>query len=255
VPAGTALRVVTGDQVLATPGQVISGLDIQGSIRVTAKGVTVRNSIVRGPVGGACRNGALIEVSDTASLTVEDSEVVAAAPTACLDGISATNATLLRLDISNVVDGVKAADGVLVQDSWIHNLAYFASDPNQGGGPTHNDAVQSFEGNQSIVLRHNTLTPGPKSNAAFQLTQDGGGRATGIRVENNWLDDGGCTLNFSHKGGPTPMTGIYVTGNRFGRGSAFDCPILVSTQTQLSAEGGNVWDDTGLPIPEPQRHD
>jgi hypothetical protein len=31
--------------------------------------------------------------------------------------------------------------------------------------------------------------------------------------------------------------------------------VLVSTQTILSKVSGNVWDDTGRPIPAPQRHD
>src|SRR6266511_2694562 len=32
-------------------------------------------------------------------------------------------------------------------------------------------------------------------------------------------------------------------------------PIIVSTQTTLTTNSGNVWDDTGGPIPPPQRHD
>jgi hypothetical protein len=87
------------------------------------------------------------------------------------------------------------------------------------------------------------------------LDQDGGKVATDLHIDGNWLDGGGCTLNFAHKGGPTPMTGIYVTNNRFGRGSQYQCPILISTQTILSQNSGNVWDDTGAPIPKPQQHD
>lgn len=87
------------------------------------------------------------------------------------------------------------------------------------------------------------------------MTQDGGKAATDLRIEGNWLDGGGCTLNFAHKGGATPMTGIYVINNRFGRQSLFQCPILLSTQSFLTQNRGNVSDDTGKPIPAPQRHD
>jgi hypothetical protein len=162
---------------------------------------------------------------------------------------------MLRLDISNVVDGVKAHNNVTLQDSYVHDLSWFASDPNQGGGSTHNDAVQTYVGNKNVLLRHNTLLAGTKGNAAYQVTQDGGRANSNLRVEYNWLDGGGCTLNFSHKGGPTPMTGISVVGNRFGRGSKFNCPILLSTKTTLGENRANVWDDNGQPIPKPQQHD
>ncbi len=253
MPAGVSLRVVTGDQVYTRDNQVISGLDIRGYVRIRAQNVTIRNSIVR---GGAQRcNASVIFVEGGRSAKIEDTEIDPTNPNPCLDGIWATNATLTRLDIHDVVDGVKAFDNVTVTDSYIHDLSWFASDPNQGGGATHNDAVQTYEGNRNIVLRHNNLDLTDRENAALQVTQDGGGTATNLRIENNWLNGGGCTLNFAHKGGPTPMTGIYVIGNRFGRDSHFDCPILISTETVLTQLSGNVWDDSGRPIPRPQQHD
>jgi hypothetical protein len=253
VPAGVSLRVVSGDQVYTKDNQVVSGVDIRGYVRIRAKNVTIKNSIVR---GGAPRcNAAVIFVERGQSATIQDTDVVASRPNACLDGIWAENATLLRLDIRNVVDGVKAFNNVTLRDSYIHDLSYFASDPNQGGGATHNDAVQTYEGNRNVTLRHNNLTVGRQGNAAYQVTQDGGKVASNLRIEDNWLDGGGCTLNFSHKGGPTPMTGIYVVNNRFGRNSVFNCPILLSTGTKLSQNSGNVWVDTGGSIPRPQQHD
>jgi len=253
VPAGTKLRVVTGDQVYRTAGQVISGLDIHGYVTVAAPNVVIKDSIIRG--GSApSKPKAVVSTSDGASLTMADSEVSPANPDTWLDGVSVDNTTLLRMNIHGSVDGVKAFDNVTVQDSYIHDLSWYASQPN-GAGPTHNDAVQTYEGNRNITLRHNAMNPGRNGNAAYQVTQDLGHVATNLRIEDNWLDGGGCTLNFSHKGGPTPMTGIYVTNNRFGRSSTFNCPILVSTKTTLTANSGNVWDDTGKPIPAPQRHD
>jgi hypothetical protein len=256
VPPGTALTVVNGDQTYSTAGQVISGLDIHGFVQVTAKNVTIRNSIIRGGPNPKC-NSSVLWIANGASASVTDTEIAPSNANACLDGVWATSATLTRMNIHGSVDGVKAYDNVTIVDSYIHDLAYFSSDPNQNGGPTHNDAVQTYEGNQHIVIRHNTfdLSTSQDPNATYQLTQDGGKVATDIHIDSNWLDGGGCTLNFSHKGGPTPMTGIYVTNNRFGRHSYYNCPILISTQTVLSQNAGNVWDDTGAPIPKPQQHD
>jgi hypothetical protein len=256
VPPGTRLAVVNGDQTYSTDNQVISGLDIHGFVQIRAKNVTIRNSVIRGGPNPRCNSSVLwIRADSGASATIEDSEIAPSNPSPCLDGVWAVNASLVRLNIHGTVDGVKAYDNVTLRDSYLHDLGWFASDPNQGGGPTHNDAVQTYEGNRHIVLRHNTMNPGSRGNAAYQVTQDGGKATTDIHVENNWLDGGGCTLNFSHHGGPTPMTGIFVSGNRFGRHSVYQCPILVSTQTLLSQNTGNVWDDTTAPIPPPDRHD
>jgi hypothetical protein len=253
VPAGTRLTVVNGDQTFATSNQVISGMDIHGFVRVTGKNVTIKNSIIRGGSRG-CSNTGVLRIDNGGSATVQDTEINPSSPNACIDGIWASNATLTRMNIHGAVDGIKAGNNVTLQDSWVHDLSWFASDPNQGGGETHNDDVQTL-GNQHITLRHNTMSPGSHGNAAYQVTQDNGTPSTDLRIDGNWLDGGGCTLNFAHKGGPTPMTGIFVTNNRFGRTSTFSCPILISTQTRLSQNSGNVWDDTGKAIPSPQQHD
>jgi hypothetical protein len=256
VPAGTPLTVVTGNQTYSTAGQVISGLDIHGFVKVTAKNVTIRDSVIRGGPNPPC-NSSVLWIAAGASAMVTDTEIAPSNVNACLDGVWANSATLTRMNIHGAVDGVKAYDNTTIVDSYVHDLAYFTSDPNQNGGPTHNDAVQTYEGNQHIVMRHNTfdLSTTTDANAAYQLTQDGGKVATDIHIDSNWLDGGGCTLNLAHKGGPTPMTGIYVTNNRFGRHSFYNCPILISTQTVLSQNSGNVWDDTGAAIPKPQQHD
>ena len=249
---GRALTTVNGDQTYAKAGQVIQNVDIHGYVRITAKNVVIRNAIVRGgPVH--CNASAVIEVEFGASATIEDTEIRPDHPSACLDGVWATAVTLTRVNIHGTVDGMKADDNTTVQDSWIHDLSAFSSDPNQGGGPTHNDGIQTVGGHH-IVLRHNTISVGADANSAYQVTQDSGSVGD-LRVESNFLDGGSCTLNFAHKGGPTPMTGISVLNNRFGRHTQFDCPIIISTQTVLSANSGNVYDDSGAAIPRPQQHD
>jgi hypothetical protein len=247
--AGTPLTTVNGDQVYSTPGQVIQNVDIHGYVRITAKNVTISNAIVRG--GAAKCNAAVIDV-EGGSATIQDTEIAPTNPNACLDGVWATDVTLLRMNIHGTVDGIKADDNTTVQDSWIHDLTPFASDPNQGGGPTHNDAIQTL-GGTNILVKHNAMNPGKDGNAAYQVTQDFGKVGT-ITITGNFVDGGGCTLNLSSKGGG-PMGGVSVTSNRFGRGSEFNCPILISTQTTLAANSGNVYDDTGAPIPKPQQHD
>src|SRR5262245_33868450 len=73
VAAGVSLRVVTGDQVYSRDNQVISGLDIHGYVRIRARNVTIRNSIVR---GGAKRcNAAVIFVEGGSTAKIENVEI------------------------------------------------------------------------------------------------------------------------------------------------------------------------------------
>ena len=251
---GAKLTVVNGDQTYSQDNQVISNVDIHGKVTIKGKNITLKSAIVRGPNSSNCANGAVIEVQGTGAV-IQDTEVVPSHPNACLDGVWASNATLTRVNIHGSVDGVKAESATTIQDSYIHDLSWFASDPNQGGGSTHNDGVQTLKGS-NITLKHNTidLSTTKDGNAAWQVTQDFGATST-LHVENNWLDGGGCTLNMSHKGGSS-LKNIWILNNRFGHHQGFsNCTILISTQTVLTQNSGNVWDDTGAAIPKPQQHD
>ena len=236
---------------------VHSGLDIHGIVTIKGSNVVLKDSIVRGPdTSSGCSNTGLIKVTGSGN-TVEDVEVAPTAATACTDGIWASGVTVLRANIHGTVDGMKADSNTTVQDSYIHDLHSFASDPNQGGGATHNDAVQTFTAGSNITLNHNFFTVSSKNNATYQLSQDEGVAATNIKIENNWLYGGACTVNLSSEGGGavTAGSGIYVLNNRFGQGtSAFDCPILLSLNFALAGLSGNVWDGSGAAIPSPQQH-
>lgn len=234
---GAALTAVTGDQTYATANQVIENVDIHGAVRITGRNVTLRNAVVRGNTD--C--GGIVQI--TGSATLQDVEVVPDHPAACVDGVWSAGSTLARVNIHGVATGVKAGSGTTVADSWVHDL-----------GPVPVDAVRT-QGGRDVTLRHNVLTAGAKANAAYQVTQEGGASGS-LKVDGNWLDGGNCTLNFAARGGgPTPLTGITVTDNRFGRDTRYVCPILISTQTVLTTDSGNVWDDTGGALPAVQQHD
>ncbi len=247
VVSGTHLTVVSGNQTFSSSGQTISGKDFHGYVKVTGSNITFKDCIFRG--GTPNGNNALLDTEAATNTVVEDSEVVPLHPAATIDGVWTKNTKLYRVNIHGTVDGMKAGNNTLVQDSWIHDTSWFASDPNQGGGSTHNDGIQAFDGVSGLTLRHNTidLSTSKDPNAALQDS------ASNVTVDNNWLDGGGCILNFADHGHPLP--GLSVTNNRFGRHSAFQCPILLSNLLSLAQNTGNVWADTGTPIPAPQQHD
>ncbi|GAA1013564.1 hypothetical protein Aple_087720 [Acrocarpospora pleiomorpha] len=249
VPTGTRLTVVTGDQTISADNLVITGKDFHGFVTVTGSNVTFRDCVFRGRATD--RNAALLDTERGRNTVVVSSDFAPSHPSATVDDLWTKSTRIYRADIRGGVDGVKANSHTLIQDSYIHDLTWFDRDPNQNGGPTHNDGVQSFAGERDVTLRHNTIdmSTTKQANAALQTS------AHDTRVLNNLLDGGACVLNFDHTVLNGPLTGIEVAGNRFGRHSAYDCPILLSTRSIMTRNEGNVWDDTGRPIPPPERHD
>jgi hypothetical protein len=247
VPAGLALTVVNQDVTVTADGTTIDAQDIHGFLIIQASHVRVTRSIVRGRA--TTSNAAAIRVESGTDVLLEDTEIAVAFPSATVDGLWGENFIARRLDIHGGVDGIKASSNDIIECSYVHDLASFASDPNQGGGPTHNDAIQILEGT-AIRISGNQLLAATAQNAAIQVTQDFGTVAD-LVIEGNWADGGGCTFNFAHKVGDA-LT-VTTAGNRFGRGSFYDCPILKSTKTTLLSTG-DVWDDDGTPVPV-QTHD
>lgn len=249
VPPGTPLTDVVGDQTFAEDGEVVEGKVFYGFVVVTASDVTFRKCVFRGGPTQDVRP--LLDTEHARGTVIEDSEFHPTHPSPSIDGIWAARTEIHRSEFRGTVDGIKAHTGTLVQDSYIHDLSWFAADPDQGGGPTHNDGVQAFAGQTGVTLRHNTidLSTTEDPNAAVQSSADE------LRVEDNYLDGGACVVNIDHTPLGRPLTGQRVTGNRFGRNSAHECPILLSTRSELRAADGNVWHDTGDPIPAPEQHD
>ncbi len=243
VPAGTVLTPYVGDLVVKTPGAVYDSLDIHGFVRIKARNVTIRRSIVRG--GPASVSTGLIKVTDPAAtgFLLEDSELVPSEPSVFVDGIHGANFTLRRVEARGAVDLVKVfGDHVLVERSWLHGARDFDADPSHDGGPTHNDGVQVLAG-RDIALVENTIAGA--SNAAVQVTQDVGAVAD-LRLEGNWLDGGGCTVNLAKKPQRT-MGAVLVRDNVFGPSARHaGCHLLASRGTALSV--GENRTSTGPPV-------
>lgn len=247
VPAGVTLTVVNGDVTVTQDGTTIDAQDIHGFLTIRASHVRVTRSIVRGRA--TTSNAGVIRVDAGTDVVIEDTEIAVAAPSATVDGMWGENFVARRMNIHGGVDGMKLGSNDTVECSYVHDLASFASDPNQGGGATHNDAIQILEGT-GIRIVGNQLVAARAQNAAIQVTQDFG-VVGDLRIEGNWADGGGCTFNFAHK--VEDALTVDTARNRFGRDSFYDCPILKSTKTTLHSTG-DVWDDDGTPVPV-QTHD
>ncbi len=243
VPRGTALRRVDGDITVRTSGTVLSGLDIHGFVNIKANNVVIKNSVVRG--GVATGNTGLISSTwGYTGLVVQDSTIYPEHPSVWEDGVKGGGFTLRRVNIWGTVDNVKVhGSNVRVEDSYLHGTVKYASDPNQHGGPTHNDAVQIL-GGDNIVITGNTLVDG--DNSAIQVTQNFAPVTRSV-ISNNYANNGGCTFNvWITQGADTH--GLSVLNNRFGRTSRVSsCPIIANSASYL-VTGGNVWDDNSSAV-------
>lgn len=250
----TILTVINGDQIFGANynGQTISNKDFHGYVKVSGSNITFSNCIFRG--GTPSGNAALVDFQNDGKPgmgnIIEDSEMVPTIPAATIDGIWAQNVTILRVNLHDTTDGIKASSNTTIRDSYIHDLQYFSADPNQPDG-THNDGVQILDGT-NIVVRHDNLYPGnAQANSSVQITQDFGVTGT-VLLDSNWADWGGCTFNVA----PKPLAslnGVSITNNRFGRHQFYTgCALKVYPGATLAANSGNVWDDNGQPIPPPQ---
>jgi nitrous oxidase accessory protein NosD len=238
--------VYNGNLTVSTPGAVIDGLDIRGFVRVTAPNVTIRRSIIRGPATAPTVNSGLLSIvaAGASGFLIEDVQLLPQVVSGYIDGVKVNQAgTFRRVDISGTSDGmVIYGDGVSVLNSFIHDLVHLESDPAWGGKPSHDDAIQVQAG-RNVSILSNTLEGA--YNAAVMVTQDVG-VTQNLKINENWLDGGGCTLNYKTNG--AYKTGMQANDNRFGRvRRVANCAIIHNAAASDLVPTGNVWDDNGQP--------
>ena len=230
VPKGTVLTP-SGSITVNKDGQIVEKLDISGTITVLANDVTIRSVHIK--------TGDYYPVryfdNDNTGLVVEDSEIEGTSGNVT-SSIAFAHYTARRLNVHGGADGLKADEDVLIEDCWIHDLS--------NGPGEHNDGVQST-GGRGVTIRGNSISGG--SNSCVQTGDDNGVATQDLAVECNWLSGGGYTLNIRGKGATKP-SGTRVLNNRFARDYQYG-PWTIDDPSPIVT--GNVYADTGTPIPFP----
>ena len=223
-----ALTVVNGPASTASPSQVYSGRDVRGCVRVTAKGVTIRNvkitcggyyaiSVNAGPSSNPWNAG-------DAALTVENVEIDLAGQ---LEGkaIAFDGYTLRRAWIHGGSDCAHAGLNVVIEDSFCDIPA---------GGPIdgpHYDGIQS-DGGRNITIRHNTIRV-PYSQTSAILMSTNTSPIRDVSIVDNLVAGGGYSI-YCGTGAGGPVLGTFTfSGNVVARtyfsrggywGPATECP-------------------------------
>ncbi|MCE7006464.1 hypothetical protein LWC34_27080 [Kibdelosporangium philippinense] len=212
------------------PGAVIDGKDIRGCVSIKANNVKIKRSRVR------CDSYFPIRVYDGfKGAVIEDTEI---------DGLNSgtTNAavgfdhyTLRRVNIHSLGEGPHMGTNVLIENSYVHDLA--------SCDICHNDAIQS-SGALNVVLRRNTfINDATGKNAVVRIATEQGD-SKNFLIEDNLLAGGNFAVQVRSQGNGFPVN-VRVINNRIvptWRFAPFD-----HTDGEIETKG-NYRDDTLAPL-------
>ena len=234
VPAGTRLTAYEGPSTITTDGTVIDGKTITGTIVVTAKDVTIRNSLIR---GGVDLDGA------GSSLTIYDSEIDAGSqPEVSATGLCCQDYTATRVEIRGGTRSAYCKTTCTIQDSWVHGQVHSTTQHESG-----------IRVEQYTTLRHNLI----ECDAPEQLPD--GGCSAGVTgypdfavVHHNTIDGNylkPTTGSWCLYGGDSPgkqFSGqthhITITNNVFEpRPGTSDCGIYGNSDSFPVRDPNSVW--------------
>jgi hypothetical protein len=227
VPAGKSLTVISGNYTISTAGAVVDGKEIRGCVEVRAANVTIRNSRIVAP---GCFNAVR---NFSTGLTMSDVEI--SCGNSHGTGVTATNYTVIRADISGCENGFNVGGSVVVEDSYIHDL--YALDG------AHTDGAQFNQGASNITFRHNTiLSPAPGGTSAIIMWDENDPQNSNVLITGNLLAGGTYTLYCPRNN----SSNVNIVGNRFGNyeyGSTNSC-----VSGHVAQFSGNVRDSDGTAL-------
>jgi hypothetical protein len=232
--------------------------EVNGCIDVTAPGVVIRyvkvhcasfEAVGHFDYGPTVDPGPTNQAAGTGRVTVQDSEIDcmnSAGRTALGD----TSLIGLRLNVHGCENGADVDQYVTLTDSYIHNLANTAASHTDGVQLAHylNGCTSSAcEVNHArvVLLQHNTIEA---IDATSALISNPVGDEN-ITLQTSLLTGGAYTVYCDYQG---VASHEHVVDNRFIRTStrpnsgAFGVTDGCTDEEQVT---GNVWDDTGTPIP------
>jgi hypothetical protein len=236
VPVGTVLSP-SGSLTITTDGQIIEGLDLQGSVIVKANDVTIRNSRIT-------NDRTALRFEEGANLRVERVTFVGTSAKT-LDGAIQAWGTIMvrRIQVTGFGEGVDIyGAGGLIQDSYFHDMA------NADGKLM--DGIEAWEAKQ-LVIRHNWIEM-PGGNSVIKLPLDvpvpGG---DDVLIENNLIAGGGWAVygGYDPPNSNPSYTNVRFIANHFSTMFEPKCGFYGAgafIESALSRD--NLWHETGEPL-------
>jgi len=204
VPAGTVLSAYTGPLTITAAGTVIDGKIINGSLRVSAPDVVIKNSQInfKGMWG--------VDGDGAKNLTVQDCDIVGPGSSADSNSAILGSGTFLRNDISKTENGIVLQGGKsVVKANYIHDLL-------DGGKDPHYDGISVQGGQDDVLIEGNHVTARDTS-AIF--IKDDFGPIKNVRVIGNYCDGNpGYQIYSDARGGKGGISGVQIKDNVLKKG-------------------------------------
>ena len=215
VLAGTTLKS-SGGLTLRTPGQVVSGLDINGNVNIFASNVTLENCIIH--VTDPTQFAGVAVLGGLTGVVIKNCTIIGcgASATTQVSGVKIWGDSQVTIDscnIQKVGHGVDVYAGqAVVENSYIHDLI---SNPG-----SHYDGIfygGSGDPNFSLLIQHNSIINSNGQTSAVFL-QDMFGAVNNVTVNDNILVGGGYTVYVDSTRGGGPVSNVSYTNNHMGKG-------------------------------------
>ncbi|GAA3579188.1 hypothetical protein GCM10022197_40840 [Microlunatus spumicola] len=235
VPEGTSLSDYTGPYTISTAGTVIDAKRITGCLVIKADDVTIKNSLIS---SGGCFFNVLSDQGNT-GLTLTDVEIDGQGNTGGDSAVNGGGYTCLRCNVHGTVDGFKAGSGVVIRDTFIHDLAESAD--------SHNDGIQTL-GTTDLKILHNTIVVVGRATSAIILSTNAADQIRNVQIDGNLLGGGAYTVYGGYDSttdDKSKVSDIVITDNQFTtsifpKGGAYG--PLTSTAPPVRVSG-NTWYD------------
>jgi hypothetical protein len=233
VPAGTVLKQ-SGDITISTPGEVVTGLQVNGTVTITASNVTLKDSLIIPDSGDPA---IAVSYDHVSGVVIENVEINGGKHSPSSVGVQGSGFTLEADNIHGTADAVDVDSNDVVKDSWIHDLWVSGSD--------HTDGVQSA-GGSNVTISHNTIDATANStNSAIIIGADLGPISNTL-ITNNLLDGGSYTI-YAGSDGQYSSGVITITNNRFADDADYGLTSFAPDGGSIIFTG-NVLDGSGAPI-------
>ena len=202
VSAGVVLKQ-SGSIVINTPGAVISGLDIKGTVTINAPNVTLINCKITGGGSSTVKVGTGVTGVTVQNCTIDNQSSGG-------QGITGAGKFIAN-NISNAADGIGVdGDNTVIQDNYIHDM--------KGSSGSHFDGIQADGGYKNLSIVHNTIINENTQTSAIMLDNYWGPIDT-VKIDGNLLIGGGYTVYINEmQGQGGPVTNVQYTNNHVGGG-------------------------------------